>query len=181
MDIQGKIEKNYIFSEYAENTINTFKKSGGKWNSDIGAWKFQESRAKNLFKEMFGESPDIVTVKVTLSQTTGYAQYTIGGYLIVGRRGRDNAVRFGTGAFLLEGEIPMAGGSAKNPAVMASKDAVFTLNVRKDFATENYLEIIKEFKTELPVSALAKFTDDELVNEIISRKLGYKFACPARA
>lgn len=63
---------------------------------------------------------------------TGRQYLTIGGYLLASRRYRDSGAEITE--TLVSGTIPRSGGSVKNPAVSETEDAVFELEVRRDFA-----------------------------------------------
>jgi hypothetical protein len=91
----------------------------------------------------------------------------LGGYLLASRRGRDYGAEIVE--TLVSGTIPKSGGSVKNPAVSASDDSVFELEVRRDFAER--LGLIAELPQPLQAAdnPLAAFTSEELQAELDRR------------
>ncbi len=136
--VEGKKIK--IYSAYSESIVETCRKWGGKYEN--GCWNISSSRLQEV-QEMLGvNQADQVEVEVNKSNWNGYAQISVGWYVLASRRGRDS--RADIYADLIAGEIPKSGGSMKNPGVCPSSDARFRLFVPRDFAIVRNLLIIEE-------------------------------------
>jgi len=138
--------------EYNEASIAVWRSMGGRFDGVNKEWVFPGSSADRVSKEverLFGLSDENpVTVRVRAGDMgsgdgafRGWSdgpQVTLGGYVLATRRQRDQ--RATQVVPLVEGLIPMSGGSAKRPAVNPSPDAIFEIEVRRDFADANGLD-----------------------------------------
>lgn len=171
--IQAKIENGMIFSEYASSLVDNFRRNGGRWDSEKKGWQFSAEQGAAIFDELFGNG-DVVSVTVPKSKTSdpsdGFAM--IGGYVLAVRKSRDYSPRLGTGVSLVSGHFPGSAGSMKHPAVDASDDTVYRLNVYRSFAEKNGLQIEEKTVQSEVESPLAKIADETLIAELSKR--GYK-------
>lgn len=160
------------------NPINNaeFRARGGKFDGDTKEWVLRSEQAAPLIAELFGTSDEVVKVRVSQKIANGRDGFLyIGGYTLAARKGRD--CRAEIVEPLVAGTIPSSGGSVKNPRVNASDDAVFELEVRRDFAEKHGLveppaSAAKIKIAESPaVNPLASFSDAEIRAEFARRNL----------
>lgn len=138
--MQATIHDNKISAPYNPHAIELFRQKAGRWNPEEKTWSFAPQVAKELFTELYGASEETVTVNIDYDHADEIGNmWYIGGYVLAQRRFRDARVTLGDGVWLLRGHFPGSGGSIKNPRVNASYDAVFQIEVRKDFAIKHGL------------------------------------------
>lgn len=135
-------DKTEIRSPYNPHNNAQFRSRGGKFESANKSWVLLTRQATPIIKDLFGESEEIVTVEVPLSHPAvngkdGYL--TIGGYTLTSRRSRDYTADHIEP--LVQGTIPARGGSVKHPSVNPSSDAVWSVEMRKDFAIRHGLAV----------------------------------------
>jgi len=160
MNVQVKLgaDKITIQSPFSESNNSKFRSCGGKF--EHGQWVFSNTPVvQKMIDELWGTSEKIVTIEISkdklmeLEEFSGIvtmgSSYEVGGYVLAQRRSRDYAAQLAETVQIWSGTIPSSGGSFKNPAVKASDDAVFRLNVREDFAIRHNLNIVAEHKISL--------------------------------
>lgn len=167
MQIQITIDgdQTRIRAPFNADNNSAFRARGGKFDSDSKSWVLRTEQAAPLIRELWGESEEIVKVKVPVEKLSGYGTLSIGGYTLATRRGRDYTADIIEP--LVAGTIPSCGGSMKSPKVNASSDAVFELEMRRDFAERHGLI---EAAPVAP-NPLATFSTDELLAEIKRREI----------
>ena len=174
-----------VACEYSESVIAAFRARGGKWNAGAKEWVFENGAKENgrgCIERLFGLAEEVVTVRVgkaewkcatdtSTDKTPGWSDgqaCMLGGYVLASRRGRD--CRANLIATLCEGTVGSCGGSVKNPRVAPSSDAIFELEVRRDFAERLGL-IAPALAPVEPENPLAGFSDDEIRAEFVRRGL----------
>lgn len=149
--VDGKIR---IFTPYCDDVVSTCKSWGGKFDRTLTCWIVPETRLAEV-QARLGASEELVQVEVGWKEREGYAQLHVGWHILAGRRGRDYSANIY--AELVAGTIPSSGGSMKNPAVEASRDARFRLWVPRDFAEARGLQIVSDpASPSLDIEALQK-------------------------
>lgn len=160
-EVHREEKKVYVFTEYDETIVKTFRSYAGKFDKEKKCWILPISRLPEVEKNI-GTSSTVVEVEVPKEKLDhAYEQYSIGYYVLASRKDRDSPAF--VSAELIRGTIPSSGGSAKNPCVNASEDSVFSLCVPLDFAKDRGLKIIS--KDEETMEYLQK-QKEELIKQL---------------
>ena len=145
---QVRITRERIFSDsdsicvcgpFSEANNARYRKIGG-WSQASHRWIFPLTRRAEI-EEMFGADSKVVRVRVRADQCESHPKdLQVGGYIIATSYGRGRRVGFF--GDLITGTVRSSGRSAKYPRVDASRDAVFEIAVRYDFAKRRGLKIV---------------------------------------
>ena len=140
--------------ERSEGLDAVLRSIGGGFDGAAREWVFPKRvavRAEEEIARHFGLSDESVEVHVAAHSLSGGdgafrgwrdgTQVTLGGYVLAARRYRDGRPEIKEP--LVGGSIPASGGSTKNPRVEPTQDAVFSLEVRVDFADANGLRTVE--------------------------------------
>lgn len=122
------------YTPYNESFVSQAKDLAGKWDATARTWVFDardEERVRNLLRGIFGTdgnpetAGELVTVRVRLADhTVGRSRAEFAGRKIAYRPGRDVPVRLTQGVVLIEGTLPLAGGSVRYPEINAGDDVI---------------------------------------------------------
>ena len=143
--------KFYLKAPYNEDLPYEAKKLGGRWDPDRKAWRFDprdRDRVSALAKSIYGtdgtDSPELVTVRLSLSAYADDRTATIAGRIVVNRPGRDDELRLGDGVTIVSGSYHGGSGSVRYPVIGKNDIVIEVRDVPRPLAEADGLEIIEQ-------------------------------------
>ncbi len=131
--IGDKTGRFFVQSPYNTKFVEFCRNCNGKWFGGDKAWGFDardEQKVREALLLCYATDGETIAptclIKFSLGGLDG-EKITLGGRVLVERKGRDYRVNLGEGVIVLEGGFPPSGGSVKNPRVDAHEGTILEI------------------------------------------------------